>query len=1314
MDKKTERRKRGPKYKRWNPETNEYEFLKPYNLLKDPNDPEVRLMPLGLRNQLTDAEFKVFTDFAEIKIYDEKIRKKNTTKKNKKKISEKLSEKESNKTTQKKNKTIISEKPLKIFIRKNEKGLIRKKEKLENEPEITINEEKHNEKKIDNEYLYPTLDDPDFNIKIAKRKEFNNTKYDGSIYDVEEKSNELCNADFELNPHQSFVKNFLSMDTPYNSLLLYHGLGTGKTCSAIGIAEEMRKYMKKNGINKPIFVIASPNVQDNFKVQLFDESKLNNTNGTWSIKKCMGNDLLKEVLSITDSNKISKETIINEINSLIKTNYVFMGYIELANFINKNIDFNETKYSKEEIELLKKQKIKKVFNDRLIIIDEAHNIRITNENNNGKTAELLMEVAKYSDNMKLLLLSATPMYNTNEEIIWLSNLMNLNDKRPILKKSDIFNENGDFVKKNKKYSENGEELLKKRMSGYVSYVRGENPYLFPFRIYPTENNFQDDTYKYPPFQMNEKPIEKENIIKNVPVYLNVLSEYQEKFYKVVIDNMKKKTGEIFDDLGTNKKFLFENMDTFGYAILQKPLETLNMIYPSETFDIIEKYNDDEKEKLIFSMIGKNGLSSIMKYKETPNKQRYDFDYKTQKYGKIFHLDNLHKYSSKISNICEMIKKTEGIILIYSQYIDGGVVPIALALEEMGFTKYSHQSPIKNLLKNKPNEKYKITVGNKSYNAQYVMITGDKSFSPNNDEDIKYVNNEKNINGELVKVVIISKAASEGVDFKNIRQVHILEPWYNLNRIEQIIGRGVRNQSHCSLPFEKRNVEIFLHSSILKNNEFETADLYLYRLAEKKSEKIGKVTRLLKEISVDCILNEGQHNFTEKNMKKITKNQNIEIVLSSGKKILYKVGDKPFTNTCDYMDNCNFKCSPMLLINEDDLIRTTYSEDYIKKNSNTIIQKIKELFKEKDVPFFKRDELIELLKPYSIEEVFYAITHLIENKRELIINKNGMEGNLINKGEYYIFQPINITNKKTTIYERIIPADVKHNNIIIDLTENTTKEPAEKVRTYNVIMEEITEKYNMVFSEKKYRISPSEINWFKILNFLIEHLQTMHQITIEELRIFVIRHIIEELVFSDKVLLIEKMFYQWNPVNMIETLVKEYFNENLIVSNSGHLGFVLTEDNKIVNLYSQSKDNPKKWEKVGISLFKEFVLSDKYKEKYAINKNKLNNIIGFTSWIEKKKENVFKVRVLNDSSVNKKGKIIMNEYTKNIIKLINNFKKEEIYNFENIKTFRIENKNKLSVLLEILIRKYDLDEIENKKYYLSNEQMITNKINSYTR
>jgi hypothetical protein len=93
-----------------------------------------------------------------------------------------------------------------------------------------LTERKSLKKEDDKPYLYPNLNDPNFNIKIAEKKEFNDTKYDGEIYkSIKEHADELANADFELSPHQAFVKNFLSSQTPYNSLLLYHGLGSGKT-----------------------------------------------------------------------------------------------------------------------------------------------------------------------------------------------------------------------------------------------------------------------------------------------------------------------------------------------------------------------------------------------------------------------------------------------------------------------------------------------------------------------------------------------------------------------------------------------------------------------------------------------------------------------------------------------------------------------------------------------------------------------------------------------------------------------------------------------------------------------------------------------------------------------------------------------------------------------------------------------------------------------------------------------------------------------------------------------------------------------------
>jgi len=64
------------------------------------------------------------------------------------------------------------------------------------------------------QYLYPSLNDPLFNKKIAEKREFNNTKYVGEIVDISSQAKKLCDSDFELSPHQQFVKNFLSLYTP--------------------------------------------------------------------------------------------------------------------------------------------------------------------------------------------------------------------------------------------------------------------------------------------------------------------------------------------------------------------------------------------------------------------------------------------------------------------------------------------------------------------------------------------------------------------------------------------------------------------------------------------------------------------------------------------------------------------------------------------------------------------------------------------------------------------------------------------------------------------------------------------------------------------------------------------------------------------------------------------------------------------------------------------------------------------------------------------------------------------------------------------
>jgi hypothetical protein len=352
----------------------------------------------------------------------------------------------------------------------------------------------------ENNFLYPSLDDPNFIVKIAEKKEFNDTKYDGEIHqDIKAYADSLSKLEFELSPHQAFVRNFLSSQTPYNSLLLYHALGSGKTCTAIGVCEEMRDYSKQVGITKRIIIVASKNVQDNFRLQLFDERKLKNINGIWNIKGCIGNKLLKEI-NPSGFVGLNKEKIITQIKSIINNSYLFLGYGQFANYIIKTSSIESSSYKNDND--MRKAVIKKMkteFDGRLIVIDEVHNIRMTEDNENKHVAMNLELLVKSADNLRLLFLSATPMYNSYKEIVWLINLMNINDRRGKIEIRDIFDKYGNF-------RVGGEELLVRKATGYISFVRGENPYTFPYRVYPSifspEKTFP--AIPYPSYQMNLK------------------------------------------------------------------------------------------------------------------------------------------------------------------------------------------------------------------------------------------------------------------------------------------------------------------------------------------------------------------------------------------------------------------------------------------------------------------------------------------------------------------------------------------------------------------------------------------------------------------------------------------------------------------------------------------------------------------------------------------------------------------------------------------------------------------------------------------
>jgi hypothetical protein len=1149
-----------------------------------------------------------------------------------------------------------------------------------------------------NTLLYPTLTDPEFNDKIFTKKEFNDTRYDGEIFeDVKEHSNELIENSFRvLKPHQAFVKNFLSFQTPYNSLLLYHGLGSGKTCSAIGVCEESRDYLKQTGIIRKNMIVAAPNVIDNFKKQLFDENNLKEKDGLWTITSCIGNKLIDEI-NPTNLKGLKREQVITQIKSLIRSYYVFMGYIEFANYVEKLMGDST---NKKDIQ----RKLKNEFNDRLLVIDEMHNIRVSIEDSKNKiVADKLLLVITNAERMRLLLLTATPMYNNCTEIIWLLNLLNINDRRPTIKLKKVFNEEGELT-------EEGKDLLVRKMRGYVSYVRGENPYTFPFRIFPKDIPSHTPYESAVNTQMNGRKIKAPTTLD---LYVSPIGEEQLKGYAFIMDNLKKAKITIERDDGTTHIMPpFYELDTINYTMLQIPIQALNIVYPGgkikRDIDLMEFYKPDSSSSSSTSTSTSSSSISLKDVtdvdEEESNSQQSSvssskeeststsqsggsaenitgtkglervvtfsngkYTYKSEHDG-FFKMDNLGAYSSKMHKICEHILNAIGIVLVYSQYIDGGLIPMALALEELGYKHYTSS-----LFEPAIHTKKKGT---------YAMITGDTS---NSKEIVNALTNKTNKDGNDIKVILISKSGSEGIDLKFIRQIHIMEPWYNMSRIEQIIGRGVRDGSHKDLPFEHRNVEIYMHATTIPDfPELETADEYIYRFAETKAVRIGQISRLLKENAVDCKLNQEQLNFVEENFP-----EKIQLELSSGESIAdFQVGDKDYTIQCDY-DTC---MKPEETDPDEEIQMETYNVKFASEASNYIIDAVKSLMEEKH--FYTAETLIleiNRLGKFAIEQIYVALTKMIEEKIP-IYDKYKRQGTLVNVSNYYLFQPIEIENENITLFERMVPIQTKPANIVIKdlVTQEEIAQIGSEDDGYRTLYE-MKEMYDAIIESASEKAIRGEKDMTKICGSAI-HLLARHElITSENIINLLVEYLVDYLEYKKLVDILN--YFTQNNVgidNTFEGKVHRYLTTKIKTMRGS--SFILLYD-KNVRKIVMLNDRTNEWE-LNTEQYMAVIATDALTKQYERIQPK-NNIIGFIDYDEEGLS--FKTK--DTTNKRNSGAKCANAGKVKTIKQINAVIGGNTFNSENTKTV---SQTTLCIMQEFLMRQYNVDRPDRRWFFTYEE------------
>ena len=580
-------------------------------------------------------------------------------------------------------------------------------------------------------------------------------------------------------------------------------------------------------------------------------------------------------------------------------------------------------------------------------------------------------------------------------------------------------------------------------------------------------------------------------------------------------------------------------------------------------------------------------------------------------------------------------------------------------------------------------------------ATYTMITGEKALSPDKIFDLKNLTDEDNKNGEKIKVVIISMSGSEGIDFKNLRQVHILEPWYNLSLIEQIIGRAVRTCSHKQLPFKQRNVEIFLYGTIFQDSDEEAADLYIYRLAELKAIQIGHVSRILKESSVDCILNIDQTNFTEEIMNTIVPQQ-----LSNKKVIDFPIGDKPFTVSCDYMETCNFKCKPFKEINEENIKLDTYNEAFIFMNTDKIIQRIRELFKNRF--FYKKENLISeinIFKNYPLIQINAALSILIDDNNEFITDRFNRLGHLINIGEYYLFQPVELTNKNISVFERRNPLDYKRKEIKIQVQKSdiklNVKPIIEEKNGDNNIISSLKTNYDIALNNTQ-KIERGEENWYVFASYLFStnYLTSNYQINLDDYKEFILSHLLELLLFEDTKSILNYLYFSPS-LSSFEQELKAYFDSQLL-KNKDIEGIIIPKDNKQYLLIKSNSEWIKGEQEDYVDL------ANQIKEK-IIKVVTMNQYIGFIGDF-KNEYNIFKVKNLQDKR--SKGARCDQAGKADTIKLLNDIIQENKYTAANTKG---RNKKEFCVIQELVLRYFNKIKKNNKKWFLTPQEVIINNI-----
>ena len=845
--------------------------------------------------------------------------------------------------------------------------------------------------------LYPSTDDPRFIEKLMAKQEFAEN-YQESFGSQQRRKVNPCDSqeEFELTPTQRFVSRFMSPQCPYTSALLFHGVGVGKTCAAITTAELFLEAYP----HIPVYIVAPRSIQSGFRRTIYDENDIHmgaEDSEPNTLRGCTGSTYLKRAGVEFERDK---KTIGRRVGQAIQSRYKIMGYKQFDNHVKGLLERVPKSLSKERRELEEMKVLREEFSERLLIVDEAHNLRDVSgeteddavdapggaiemaESTEGKAlTPTLLRILRASDGMKLMLLTGTPMYNSYREIIFLLNLLLLNDKKATLSERDIFLPNGLF-------RPGGEQKLGAAASAYISFMRGENPLSFPVRLQPQGVPKLD---AWPQEAPNGEPLEDESIKR----LLLRLPFVPVSFEEPELARVRAAANQLVDTGG------------LGVRYIDEMVQRGNWFFPGEGHDFDGAFEEVKTSSLS------------------------QFSPSTDDNGMWLEKSVLKRTSPKAALIVNRIAKARGVVFVYSRFIKSGALPLAIALEANGYTAWGKSQP---LFTGGPvdgkgricalcdgRERLHIGRGHKFTPAQYVLLTGQMTYSPNNAAAIAAARSKENAAGGVVKVVIGSQVASEGIDLRFVREIYVFDSWFHLNKMEQVLGRGVRTCSHALLAPVHRNCTIHLLVNSFGVAQ-ETADMYMYRNAMIKAIQVGRVTRVLKRYALDCNLNRAA--VIADDLDPLERQEDSQGEIREN----IPLNDTPYTSLCDWIE-CPYTCAKPVdvqsILADDRVDMSSYDEYSMRWREVQVKQILRALFDKEEMPMIQIDSLVETMRAAGVpEQAFRSLLAEIVGKKTFRLRVRGQEGYLIYRNAFYVFQPIRLADVRIPLALRIADVPVR--------------------------------------------------------------------------------------------------------------------------------------------------------------------------------------------------------------------------------------------------------------------------------------------------